>query len=65
MALHPAATGILLAALGEASHRTQILITSHNPDLLDLFTESFSIDQAAPVPSFARLQRKTEVLSCQ
>ena len=35
MALHPAATGILLSALREASRRTQILVTSHSPDLLD------------------------------
>ncbi|MCP5518878.1 MAG: AAA family ATPase [Verrucomicrobiales bacterium] len=35
MALHPAASGILLAALREASARTQILVTSHSPDLLD------------------------------
>jgi predicted ATPase len=35
MALHPAATGILLSALREASSRTQILVTSHSPDLLD------------------------------
>jgi predicted ATPase len=35
MALHPAASAILLAALREASERTQILVTSHSPDLLD------------------------------
>lgn len=35
MALHPAATGVLLSALREASSRTQILVTSHSPDLLD------------------------------
>jgi predicted ATPase len=35
MALHPAATGILLASLREASTRTQIVVTSHSPDLLD------------------------------
>lgn len=35
MALHPAASGILLAALREASAATQIMITSHSPDLLD------------------------------
>lgn len=34
-ALHPAAANILLAALREASQRTQILVTSHSPDLLD------------------------------
>lgn len=35
MALHPAATGVLLSALREASQQTQILVTSHSPDLLD------------------------------
>lgn len=35
VALHPAATGILLAALREASNVSQILVTSHSPDLLD------------------------------
>ncbi len=33
--LHPAATGVLLAALREASKTKQILVTSHSPDLLD------------------------------
>jgi predicted ATPase len=35
MALHPAATNILLASLSEAAQRVQILVTSHSPDLLD------------------------------
>jgi len=35
MTLHPAAAGILLAALREGSQHTQILVTSHSPDLLD------------------------------
>lgn len=34
-ALHPAASGVLLEALVEASHRRQVLATSHSPDLLD------------------------------
>lgn len=34
-ALHPAAAGILLAALREASRSTQTVVTSHSPDLLD------------------------------
>ncbi len=33
--LHPAATAVLMDALREASSRTQILITSHSPDMLD------------------------------
>jgi predicted ATPase len=35
MALHPAATGVLLGALREASLRIQVLVTTHSPDLLD------------------------------
>jgi predicted ATPase len=34
-ALHPAAAGALMDALREASFKTQILVTSHSPDLLD------------------------------
>jgi len=43
VALHPAAAGVLVDALREASRNTQILVTSHSPDLLDderLETES-------------------------
>ena len=35
IALHPAASGVLLAALRDGARRTQILVTSHSPDLLD------------------------------
>lgn len=35
IALHPAAAGVLLDALREASHQTQVVVTSHSPDLLD------------------------------
>lgn len=35
VALHPAAAGVLLDSLKDASHHTQILVTSHSPDLLD------------------------------
>lgn len=34
-ALHPAAAGALVAALREASRRTQIAVTTHSPELLD------------------------------
>jgi predicted ATPase len=34
-ALHPAAAGVLLDALIEASRSTQVLVTSHSPDLLE------------------------------
>jgi len=35
IALHPAAVGMLFDAVLEASRATQILVTSHSPDLLD------------------------------
>ena len=35
IALHPAAAGVLLDGLREAAEKTQILITSHSPDLLN------------------------------
>jgi len=34
-ALHPAASGALREALGRASRQTQVIVTSHSPDLLD------------------------------
>ena len=34
-ALHPAAAGVLLDGLREAAHRTQVIVTSHSPDLLE------------------------------
>ncbi len=43
MALHPAAAGIVLSALREAQRWTQLLVTSHSPDLLD----DRSIDDAS------------------
>ena len=35
IALHPAAAGVLLDGLRDAADNTQIIITSHSPDLLD------------------------------
>jgi hypothetical protein len=35
VALHPAAAGVLLDALMDASRHTQVLVTSHSPELLD------------------------------
>jgi len=43
VALHPAAAGVLLDSLRDASKSTQVVVTSHSPDLLDhetLVTES-------------------------
>lgn len=36
-ALHPAAAGVLMDSLREASQLTQIVITTHSPDLLERF----------------------------
>jgi hypothetical protein len=35
VALHPAAAGVLLDGLRDASHHTQVVVTSHSPELLD------------------------------
>ena len=35
IALHPGAVGALLDALRDAAHRTQVIITTHSPDLLE------------------------------
>ena len=35
IALHPAAAGVLLDALRDGADKTQAIITSHSPDLLD------------------------------
>ncbi len=35
LALHPAAAGLLIEGLRDASRSTQVLVTSHSPDLLD------------------------------
>ena len=34
-ALHPAAAGVLIDALFQASRTRQVVVTSHSPDLLD------------------------------
>jgi hypothetical protein len=48
-ALHPAAAGVLLDILRDASHYTQILITSHSGDLLD--DEDLGTETILPVHS--------------
>jgi predicted ATPase len=35
LALHPAAAGLVFDALSDASESTQVIVTSHSPDLLD------------------------------
>ncbi len=50
-ALHPAASAALREALERASERTQIIVTSHSPDLLD--DSGLSIDALLAVVSNA------------
>jgi predicted ATPase len=50
-ALHPAASGMLLEALRDASGQRQILATSHSPDLLD--SESITASELLAVTSEA------------
>ncbi|MFJ6623632.1 AAA family ATPase [Kitasatospora sp. NPDC091335] len=50
-ALHPAAAGVLLDALRDASERRQVIVTSHSPDLLD--RDDFDPDQLRAVRSIA------------
>jgi predicted ATPase len=37
LAIHPGALGVLCDILLEASTRSQVIITTHNPDLIDRF----------------------------
>ncbi|MCY9784207.1 ATP-binding protein [Nocardiopsis sp. EMB25] len=48
-ALHPAASGVLLDALRDASARRQVIVTSHSPDLLD--RDDFEVEQLCAVRS--------------
>ena len=41
-ALHPAAAGILIDGLRDAAEHSQVLVTSHSPDLLD--NDEISVD---------------------
>jgi hypothetical protein len=48
-ALHPAAAGLLLDALRDASSQRQVLVTTHSPDLLD--SSSITADELLAVRS--------------
>ena len=50
-ALHPAAAGVLLDALRDASERRQVIVTSHSPDLLD--RHDFELSELRAVRSIA------------
>lgn len=50
-ALHPAASGILLDAIRDASEARQVFVTSHSPDLLD--SETIRADEVVAVRSDA------------
>lgn len=51
VALHPAAVAVILGALRSATRRTQVIVTSHSPDLLD--TERIASDEILGVQSRA------------
>ena len=51
IALHPAAAGVLMDSIDEASQRVQVVVTSHSPDLLD--NPDLSDDQILAVVSEA------------
>jgi predicted ATPase len=58
-ALHPAAAGVLTDALRDSSSETQVLVTSHSPDLLDdpsLETDSIlAVDSVDGITRIGRL----------
>jgi predicted ATPase len=72
-ALHPAAAKALLSGLREAAKHTQILVTSHSPDLLDdpdISTESiFAVDNVegvtalGPIDEAGRLALKDSLFT--
>jgi predicted ATPase len=78
IALHPAAAGLLRDGLREASRSTQVIVTSHSPDLLDdeeintdsllsVYAESGSthiaaLDQAGRMAVLSRLYTPGELL---
>ena len=63
-ALHPAAAGALMDSLREAATGTQVLITSHSPDLLDCFDPEGG-GQLARRPSQQGSDRNCPRRSCQ
>lgn len=59
LAVHPGATSVLLDALREASTHTQVLLTTHSPDLLD--NEHITADMILSVSSNLGVTRIAEV----
>lgn len=59
LAVHPGATSVLLDALREASSRTQVLLTTHSPELLD--NEKITPDMILSVSSHLGVTRIAEV----
>jgi len=55
VALHPAASGVLLEALREASAQRQVVVTSHSPDLLD--DDDLSADEILAVVASGSVTR--------
>jgi predicted ATPase len=63
-ALHPAAAGLLLGALRDASAHRQVFLTTHSPDLLDTETikpeELLAVRAAEGVTTIGRVDRAGE-----
>src|SRR5205814_534591 len=55
VAMHPAAAGVLLDSLRDASRHTQVLVTSHSTDLLD--SEEIDTDSILAVVAEAGVTR--------
>jgi predicted ATPase len=61
IALHPSAAGALLDGLRDASHHTQVIVTSHSPELLDdKSVDSDSILVVVSEEGATRIGRLTE-----
>ncbi len=66
LTVHPGAIGLIYDHLVEASRRSQVIVTTHSPDLLDLLGDEGSIrvvtrdsERGTRVASLARSQRET------
>lgn len=66
LTVHPGAIGLIYDHLVDASRRSQVIVTTHSPDLLDLLGDEGSIrvvtrdaERGTRVASLARAQRET------
>jgi predicted ATPase len=66
LTVHPGAIGLIYDHLVEASHRSQVIVTTHSPDLLDLLGDQHAIrvvsrdsERGTRVAPLANSQRET------